>query len=124
MDIRLYTIIYRLTEDIEKALKGLLQPEFVEKAIGKATVLALFPISKLGMVAGCRVTEGEIRRNGKIRLLRGKDIVYEGEIGSLKHEKEDVREVRTGFECGIHFKNFNDVLEGDVIECFVLEKSE
>jgi translation initiation factor IF-2 len=124
VDIRLYTIIYRLTEDIEKALKGLLQPEFVEKAIGKATVLALFPISKLGMVAGCRVTEGEIRRNGKIRLLRGKDLVYEGEIGSLKHEKEDVREVRTGFECGIHFKSFNDVLEGDVIECFVLEKSE
>jgi translation initiation factor IF-2 len=124
VDIRLYNIIYRLTEDLEKALKGMLQPDFVEKAIGKATVLAIFPISKLGKVAGCRVTEGEIHRNGKIRLYRSKDLVYEGEIGSLKHEKEDVREVRTGFECGIHFKNFNDILEGDIIECFILEKSE
>jgi len=123
VSIRLYDIIYRLTEDIAKALKGMLQPEFIEKPLGKATVLAVFPISKVGKIAGCRVTEGEIRRNGKVRLYRETDLVYQGEIASLKHEKEDVREVRTGFECGIHFKNFHDVVEGDTIECYTLEKT-
>lgn len=123
VSIRLYDIIYRLTEDIEKALKGMLQPEFREIHIGKAQVLAVFPISKVGKIAGCRVLEGELRRNGKIRLTRGSDIVFEGEVASLKHEKEDVREVRSGFECGIGLKNFNDVVVGDVIECYSLEKT-
>ena len=123
VSIRLYDVIYRLTEDIEKALKGMLQPEFVEKTIGRAAVLQVFPISKVGKIAGCRVVEGEIRRNGKVRLFRGKDLVYQGEIASLKHEKEDVREVRTGFDCGINLKNFHDIVEGDSIECFVLEKT-
>lgn len=123
VSIRLYDIIYRLTEDLEKALRGMLKPEFIEKPIGKANVLAVFPISKVGRVAGCRVVEGEIRRNAKVRLYRGADLVFQGEIASLKHEKEDVREVRTGYECGIHFKNFNDVLEGDKIECYILEKT-
>jgi len=122
IDIRLYDIIYRLTEDVEKALKGMLEPEFIEKSIGRAEILAIFPVSKIGKVAGCRVREGEIRRNAKARIYRGSDLVYEGEISSLKHEKEDVREVRSGFECGIHFKNFNDVEVGDVIECYSLEK--
>ncbi len=124
VSIRLYDIIYRLTEDVEKALKGMLAPEFTEKIIGKATVLQVFNLSKGGKIAGCRVTDGEVRRNAKIRLLRGKDIVYEGEVGSLKHEKDDVREVRQGFECGIGLKNFNDVEIGDAIECFVLEKTD
>jgi translation initiation factor IF-2 len=124
VSIRLYDIIYRLTEDVEKALKGMLAPEFNEKQIGKAAVLAVFGLSKGGKVAGCKVLEGEIRRNGKARLYRGKDIVYEGEIGSLKHEKEDVREMRTGFECGIGLKNFNDFQVADLIECFVLEKAD
>jgi translation initiation factor IF-2 len=123
VSIRLYDIIYRLTEDVEKALKGMLAPEFTEKFIGKAVVLQVFSLSKGTKVAGCRVTEGEVRRNGKVRVTRDKDIVYEGEVGSLKHEKEDVREMRTGFECGISLKNFNDVQVGDVIECFVLEKT-
>jgi translation initiation factor IF-2 len=124
VDIRLYDIIYRLTEDIEKALKGMLTPEFVERLIGKAQVLKVFPISKVGKIAGCRVLEGEIRRNGKIRLKRGNDIVFEGELSSLKHEKEDVREVRTGFECGVGLKNFHDIEAGDILECYNLEKSE
>jgi translation initiation factor IF-2 len=123
VDIRLYDIIYRLIEDVEKALKGMLAPEFTEKFIGKAVVLQVFSLSKGTNVAGCRVTEGEIRRNGKIRVMRGKDIVYEGEVGSLKHEKEDVREIRQGFECGIGLKNFSDVQVGDVIECFTLERT-
>jgi translation initiation factor IF-2 len=124
VDIRLYDIIYRLIEDVEKALKGMLAPEFTEKPTGKAVVLQVFSLSKGNNIAGCRVTEGEIRRNGKIRVTRGKDIVYEGEVGSLKHEKEDAREIRQGFECGIGLKNFNDVQVGDVIECFLLEKTE
>jgi translation initiation factor IF-2 len=123
VSIRLYDIIYRLTEDIQKALKGMLQPEFTEKVIGKANVLAVFPVSKIGKIAGCRVVDGEIRRNGKIRMYRNADLVYQGEISSLKHEKDDVREVRTGFECGINLKNFNDVEVGDVIECYTLEKT-
>jgi translation initiation factor IF-2 len=123
VSIRLYDVIYRLTEDIEKALKGMLQPEFIEKVVGRANVLAVFPISKVGKIAGCRVVEGEIRRNSKVRLLRGKDLVYQGEIASLKHEKEDVREVRNGLECGINLKNFHDIEEGDVLECYVLEKT-
>ncbi|MFZ5855200.1 MAG: translation initiation factor IF-2 [Chloroflexota bacterium] len=124
VDIRLYDIIYRLTEDIEKALKGMLAPEFVERIIGKAQVLRVFPISKVGKIAGCRVIEGEMRRNGKVRMKRGVDIVFEGELSSLKHEKDDVREVRTGFECGVGLKNFHDIEQGDIIECYVLEKSE
>ncbi len=123
VSIRLYDIIYRLTEDIEKALKGMLEPEFTERHVGKAQVLAVFPISKVGKIAGCRVLDGELRRNGKIRLLRGNDIVFEGEVASLRHEKDDVREVRTGFECGIGLKNFNDVLVGDILECYALEKN-
>jgi translation initiation factor IF-2 len=124
VDIRLYDVIYRLTEDIEKALKGMLAPEFVERTIGKAQVLKVFPISKVGKIAGCRVIEGELRRNGKVRMKRGADIVFEGDLSSLKHEKDDVREVRTGFECGVGLKNFHDIEPGDIIECYVLEKSE
>ncbi len=124
VSIRLYDIIYRLTEDVEKALKGMLAPEFTEKAVGKAVVLQVFSLSKGSKIAGSRVTEGEIRRNGKVRLTRGKDIIYEGEIGSLKHEKEDVREMRQGFECGIGLKNFSDIQIGDVVECYLLEKTD
>ena len=122
VSIRLYDIIYRLTEDVEKALKGMLVPEFIEKVVGKAEILQIFNISKVGKIAGCRVREGEIRRNGKVRVYRGKDIVYEGEIASLKHEKENEHEVRQGFECGIGLKNFNDIQVGDDIECYILEK--
>lgn len=123
VSIRLYDIIYRVTEDIEKALKGMLAPQFTEKQIGKAVVLQVFGLSRGGKIAGCKVTEGEIRRNAKLRITRGKDIVYEGEVGSLKHEKEDVREMRQGFECGIGLKNFNDVQIDDVIMCYMLEKT-
>jgi translation initiation factor IF-2 len=124
VSIRLYDIIYRLTEDVEKALKGMLAPEFIEKVVGKAEILQVFNISKVGRIAGCRVREGEIRRNGKARVYRGKDIVYEGEIGSLKHEKENEHEIRQGFECGIGLKNFNEFQVGDMIVCFVMEKVE
>jgi translation initiation factor IF-2 len=123
VDIRLYEIIYRMTEDIEKALKGMLEPELKEKIIGRAQVLAVFSASKFGKVAGCRVTEGELRRNAKVRLYRGADIVYEGDMGSLRHEKDDVREVRQGYECGVGFKNFSDIQVGDQLVCYTVEKS-
>jgi len=123
ISIRLYDIIYRLTEDIEKALKGMLEPVVTEKVIGRAEVMAVFPISKVGKIAGCKVREGELRRNAKVRLYRGDDLVYEGEMSSLKHEKEDVREVRTGFECGVGLKNFHNIEVGDELVCYVLEKS-
>jgi translation initiation factor IF-2 len=123
ISIRLYDIIYRLTEDIEKALKGMLEPVVTEKVLGRAEVMAVFPISKIGKIAGCKVREGELRRNAKVRLYRGADMVYEGEMSSLKHEKEDVREVRTGFECGVGLKNFHNIEVGDELVCYVLEKS-
>ncbi|HJR81298.1 MAG TPA: translation initiation factor IF-2 [Anaerolineales bacterium] len=123
VDIRLYEIIYRMTEDIEKALKGMLEPEVKEKVLGRAQVLAVFAASKFGKVAGCRVTDGELRRNAKVRLFRGTDLIYEGDMGSLRIGKEDVREVRQGYECGVGFKNFNDIQVGDQIVCYILESS-
>lgn len=122
VSIRLYTIIYRLTEDIEKAIKGMLEPELVEKVIGQAKVLAIFKVSRFSMAAGCRVIDGEIRRNGKIRVIRNGNAIYEGEIGSLKRGKDDVREVREGFECGITMKQFHEFEEGDLLECYVIEE--
>jgi translation initiation factor IF-2 len=124
VDIRLYEIIYRMTEDIEKALKGMLEPKTKEKVIGRAQVLAVFSASKFGKVAGCKVTEGELRRNAKARLYRGTDIVYEGDMGSLRHEKDDVKEVKQGYECGVGFKSFNDIEVGDQLVCYVVEKAE
>ncbi|RIK31755.1 MAG: translation initiation factor IF-2 [Anaerolineae bacterium] len=123
VDIRLYEIIYRMTEDIEKALKGMLEPEVKEKVIGRAQVLQVFSASKFGKVAGCRVTDGELRRNAKVKLYRGADLVYEGDMGSLRHEKEDVKEIKQGYECGVGFKGFNDIQPGDQLICYVLEKS-
>ncbi len=124
VDIRLYEIIYRMTEDIEKALNGMLEPKTKDKVIGRAQVLAVFSASKFGKVAGCRVTEGELRRNGKVRLYRGTDLVYEGDMGSLRHEKDDVREVRQGYECGVGFKSFSDIQVGDQLVCYIVEKAE
>jgi len=123
VDIRLYEIIYRMTEDIEKALNGMLEPVVKEKVLGRAQVLAVFTASKFGRVAGCKVTEGELRRNAKARLFRGTDVVYEGDMGSLRHEKEDVKEIKQGYECGVGFKSFNDIQVGDQLVCYTLEKS-
>ena len=122
VSIRLYDIIYRLTEDVEKALKGMLEPEEIETIIGHAEIRAVFRISKFGNVAGCRVTDGEIRRNARIRLRRGKEILFEGSVSTLKHLQEDVREVRAGFECGISLKNFDDYAVGDNLEAYTIEK--
>ncbi|HUV28289.1 MAG TPA: translation initiation factor IF-2 [Anaerolineales bacterium] len=122
VSIRNYNIIYRLVEDIEMALKGMLEPEIKETIIGHAEVRAKFRIKKIGSVAGCYVVDGELKRNAKVRVLRGKEVQYEGDIGSLKHLQDDVTEVRTGFECGITFKKFNDFEEGDILECYIIEE--
>ena len=122
VSIRLYTIIYRLLEDIEKALKGLLEPELVERTIGRAKVLATFSVSRFKVAAGCRVIDGEIRRNGKIRVIRDNKTMFDGGIGSLKRGKDDVREVREGFECGVAIRDFHEFEEGDLLECYVIEE--
>ncbi len=122
VSIRIYRVIYELLEDIEKALKGLLEPEVQEVVLGEAEVLAVFPAAKLGKVAGCRVRRGVIRRNARVRVLRGDDVLYDGEIASLKRYKEDVREVREGFECGIGIKGFKNFQKGDRLICYTLEE--
>ncbi len=124
VSVRTYNIIYRLTEDLEKALKGMLGAEEVETSLGKAEVLAVFKVPKVGKVAGCRVREGVIRRNALARVVRQGETLFEGPLASLKHEKEDVREIRAGFECGIALKGFQDFRVGDLIECFTRSRGE
>ncbi|MGD8620729.1 MAG: translation initiation factor IF-2 [Anaerolineales bacterium] len=121
VDIRVYDIIYRLTEDVEKALKGMLEPEIRKVSLGKALVQAVFRIPRVGNIAGCRVAEGELRRNADALVIRDGEVIFEGSVASLKHEKDDVREIREGFECGIGLRGFDDFEEGDIIECFTEE---
>jgi translation initiation factor IF-2 len=118
VDIRTYRVIYKLTEDIEKALVGMLAPEHIEEVTGEAEVRALFRSSRLGVIAGCHVTSGVIRRNSRIRVVREGAVVYDTGIASLRRFKDDVREVQEGFECGILLENFNDMKEGDVLEAY------
>jgi translation initiation factor IF-2 len=118
VDLRTYRVIYQLTEDIQQALVGMLAPEQVEESLGEAEVRAIFRASRLGVIAGCYVTRGVIRRNSQIRVVREGAIIYETTIGSLKRFKDDVREVQEGFECGILLENFNDVKEGDILEAY------
>jgi len=122
VDIRVYEVIYRLTEDVEKALKGMLEPETRRVVLGQAQVRAVFRIPKVGNIAGCIVTQGELRRNARVSVLRGQESVFEGNIASLKHEKEDEREIREGFECGVAIKGFDSFQEGDILECYTEEK--
>ena len=122
VSIRLYEIIYRLTEDVEKALTGMLEPIEKETILGQADVRAVFRISKTGNIAGCYVTSGEIRRNAMIRVKRAGEVIHEGSVSSLRHLQDDVREVRQGYECGIAVKNFDHWVEGDHIECYIVEK--
>ncbi|MBV8885348.1 MAG: translation initiation factor IF-2, partial [Chroococcidiopsidaceae cyanobacterium CP_BM_RX_35] len=117
VDVREYNIIYKLLEDIQGALEGLLEPELVEEALGQVEVRAVFPVGR-GAVAGCYVLSGKVIRNCKIRVLRGGKVIYEGMLDSLKRMKEDVREVNAGYECGIGVDKFNDWTEGDIIDAF------
>ena len=122
VDIRLHTVIYELNDEIKKAMTGLLDPTFKEVTKGRAEVREIFSIPRHGTVAGCHVVEGVVPRNGKARLLRDNVVVHQGAIGSLRRFKEDVAEVRTGFDCGIRLERFQDVKPGDTIEVFVKEE--
>jgi translation initiation factor IF-2 len=122
VDIRLHTIIYDVTEEIKKAMHGLLAVTIKENTLGHAEVRDTFRISKVGTVAGCYIQDGKIPRDARIRLLRDNVVVYEGRVRSLRRFKEDVAEVRSGMECGIALENFNDVKVGDVMQAFVTER--
>jgi translation initiation factor IF-2 len=124
VDIRLHRIIYNVIDEIESAMKGLLDPIYRESTIGQAEVRNIFKISKIGSIAGCMVTQGKITRNASARLIRNGTIIHEGKLDSLKRFKDDVREVTQGFECGIGLEKYNDIKEGDVIEAFVMETVE
>jgi translation initiation factor IF-2 len=118
LDLRYYSVIYELLDDLKDALSGMLAPELREEIVGIAEVRDVFRSPKFGAVAGCMVTEGTIYRSKKIRVLRDNVVIYEGELESLRRFKDDVQEVRNGFECGIGVRNYNDVREGDKIEVF------
>jgi translation initiation factor IF-2 len=123
VDVRLYNIIYDAIEDVKKALEGLLEPTFKEKILGRAEVRQTFLVSRLGTIAGCYVIDGLISRSSDgIRIIRENIVIYEGKISSLKRFKEDVREVQTGYECGIMIENFNDIKVGDILENYAIEK--
>lgn len=124
VDIRLYRVIYDAVDDIEKALKGMLAPKFKEEVIGHALVRAVFKVPKMGNIGGCYVQDGKILRSASARVLRDHVVIYEGELGSLRRFKDDVREVASGYECGIGFEKFNDIKEGDIIEAYQLVKIE
>ena len=118
VEIRSYEIIYKLIEDIESAMLGLLAPEFEEVVTGDAEVREIFSVPRVGKIAGCYVTNGTITRGSKVRFLRDGAIIWKGEVSSLRRFKDDVREVQSGFECGIGLSDYQDLKQGDVIETF------
>ena len=122
IDIRFYNVIYDAIDDIKNAVKGMLEPKFKEVMLGTAEIRMVYKITGVGFVAGCYVTDGKILRNCKARLVRDGAVLYNGEIASLRHGKEDVKEMARGFECGVTLKNYQDVKEGDIIEAYNMEQ--
>jgi translation initiation factor IF-2 len=118
----LYKIIYEAVEDVRAALEGMLRPEEKEVVLGEAQVRELFKVPKMGVIAGCSVRSGVINRQGRVRVIRDGVEIYDGAIASLRRFKDDVKEVREGFECGIGVENFNDIKVGDVLECYKKEQ--
>jgi translation initiation factor IF-2 len=121
VEIRYYNIIYNLVDDVKAAMSGMLAPTLREIFLGNAEILEVFNISKVGKVAGCRVTEGKVERGAKVRLIRDNVVIHEGTLSTLKRFKDEVREVPAGQECGMAFANYQDIRQGDVIECFNIE---
>ena len=122
VQVRRYDIIYQVTDDLRKALEGMLAPEKRETELGRALVQRTFSISRLGVIAGCRVIAGIIARNARLRVIRDSQVLGDYAIDSLKREKDDAREVRDGLECGIKLAGFNDIKEGDILECYRIEE--
>ena len=121
MEIKCYSIIYELIDDVKKSMTGLLDKKKVEKFLGRAEVRQTFSVPKIGTIAGSAVIDGKIIRGANVRLLRDSRIIFEGKMSSLKRFKDDAKEVATGFECGIGIENYNDLKPGDVIEAFQIE---
>jgi translation initiation factor IF-2 len=121
IEIRYYNIIYNLVDDVKQAMSGLLAPTVRETLLGNAQILEIFKVSKVGSVAGCRVTDGTVERGANVRLLRDNVVIHEGKLSQLKRFKDDVREVTAGQECGMAFENYQDMKVGDVIECYRVE---
>ena len=122
VEIKQYSIIYQAIEDVESAMKGMLDPKFEEKVIGTAQIRQTFKVSGVGTIAGCYVTDGKISRNAGVRVIRDNVVIHEGKLASLKRFKDDVKEVATGYECGVQIENFNDLIEEDTLEVFVMEE--
>jgi translation initiation factor IF-2 len=122
IDIRTYSIIYQAIEEVKKAMEGMLSPDIVEKIVGQVEIREVFKISKVGTVAGCMVTDGKIERKNKVRVIRDGVVKHEGELGSLKRYKDDVKEVLKGFECGLQLDRFNDIEVGDYLEVYIQEE--
>ena len=119
---RQHRVIYKVIEEIELAMKGMLDPEYEEKVIGQVEVRETFKVSKIGTIAGSYVTDGKITRDSSVRIVRDNIVIFEGELDTLKRFKDDAKEVAKGYECGITIKNFNDIQEGDIIEAYVMEE--
>ena len=122
VEIRTYRIIYEAIEEIEAAMKGMLAPKYKEVITGHAEIRQIFKVSGVGTIAGCYVTDGKIKRNNKIRIVRNGVVIFEGELASLKRFKDDAKEVAESYECGIQVERFNDIKESDVIESFMMEE--
>jgi translation initiation factor IF-2 len=121
IEVRYYNVIYDLVDDVKAVMSGFLAPTLRETFLGNAQILEVFNITKVGKVAGCRVTEGTVQRGAKVRLIRDNVVVHEGTLSTLKRFKDEVREVQAGQECGMAFENYQDMRVGDVIECFRVE---
>ena len=122
VDVRLYTVIYKAIEDMELAMKGMLEPEYREVLLGHAEVRNVFKITGAGIIAGCYVQDGKVQRNAGVRLLRDNVVVFEGKLSSLRHLKDDVKEMAAGYECGMSLEGHNDIKEGDIVECYMMEE--
>jgi translation initiation factor IF-2 len=122
VEIRYYSIIYELLDEVKALLSGMLKPESKEVILGHAEIREIFSVPKVGKIAGCMVTDGLFRRNVKVRLLRDHVVVFTGALGSLRRFKDDVREVKEGFECGMSIENYHDIRQGDVIEAYEIEE--
>ena len=122
VDIRMYRVIYDAIDEIEAAMKGMLAPKYREAVIGHAEVRQTYKVSAIGTIAGCYVKDGKVTRDSKVRVLRDNIVIYEGEIGSLQRFKDSVKEVAQNYECGMSIDKFNDIKEGDIFECYVMEE--
>ena len=121
IEIKQYSVIYKAIEDVEAAMKGMLDPIYEEKVIGNAEVRQTFKVSNVGTIAGCYVKDGKLRRNAEVRIIREGIVIFESTLSSLKRFKDDAKEVAAGYECGLSIDKFNDIKEGDLVECFVME---